>query len=376
MERVTNKLMTDWLDAVNLAQLPKNIHWIDNQIKKGRINKKWHNFLLFTMESLQVIYPDKWDIQFNIYNHFTTEIKENYAGYDYVITYNQRQYIFDIIVKFPDITITNSVNFKHNIKDLYVKIQFVYCEEIDNFVPFAIGGTRGKVTDIEAYSSYMHSHLQFLVGNFYPFCIGDRESEFGALMMECADNLTRENFQALFYMLETLVGWESLEGVPFYKIGNLNSNETTLPVILESDNKSYAEKLFEYRQENRMDINWKYENEVKINDDETFEEYIKFSSDIREYVQSYIVGRLTNGDYVNLSKRKKLPTQTQLDRTFIYNGDNIKLEIVTTTESFVNNFFVHPNIKKYIKTHLENEANNHIKRSNREKRISKFGYPE
>jgi len=377
MERIVDQRLIKWLDTINQRQLPRNLNWIDNQIKKGRINKKWHNFLLFAMESLEVIYPDRWDIQFNIYNHFTTEIAENYAGYDYTIVHNQKQYIFEVIVKFPEVTITNSVGFKHNIKDLYVKIQFVYCDEIDNFVPFNIGGTRGKVTDIEAYCSYMHSHLQFMVGAFYPFCIGDRESAFGSIMMECSDNLTKENFQALMYSVETLAGWESLEGVPFYKISGLNAaNDNVLPTIMEDDNDRYLQRLSEYRIENRMDINWKYEDGVKINDDDVFEEFIKYSNNMRDYNRNYIVGKLANGDYINLSRRKNLPSQQQLERTFIYNGNNIKLEIITTTDDFTNTFFIHPVIKNYIKNFLEDEANKHIKRSNREKRISKFGYPE
>lgn len=376
MERVRHIKTIKWLDAVNTAQLPKNIHWIDNQIKKGRINKKWHNFLIYVMESLQIIYPDRWDIQFNIYDHFTYETLENIAGYEYTAEYNQKQYFFEIIIKFPEITITNTAEFKHNIKDLYVKVQVVYCDEIDNFVPFNIGGTRGKVTDIEAYNSYMHSHLQFSVGNFYPFCIGDRESAFGSVLANTIDALNKDNFQALMYMIETLVSWESLEGVPFYKIGNLNANDTSLPMVTATDFEAYASSLYNYREENRMDINWKYEDGVRINDDEVFEEYIKTSNDIGSYAPHHIVGRLANGDYVNLSKRKKLPSQTQLQKSFIYNGETIKLEIITTTESFITNFFVHPEIKNYIKNHLENEAARYIKRSNREKRINKFGYPE
>jgi len=377
MERTADIRLIKWLDAVNLQQLPRNMNWIDNQIKKGRLNYKWHKFLEFVMESLEIIYPDRWDLQFNIYNHFTTETYENYAGYEYVTTHNQVQYIFEVIIKFPDINITNSAGFKHNIKDLYVKIQFVYCDEIDNFIPFNIGGTRGKVTDIEAYCGYMHSHLQFMAGAFYPFCIGDRESSFGSVMMECIDNLNKENFQALMYMVETLVAWESLEGVPFYKIAELNANETTLPNLLNSDREYYAEKLFVFRRENRMDINWKYEDGVRVNDDEVFEQFVKLSDSPREYQnRNFLVGKSANGEYINISKRKNLPTPAQLERTFVFNATNIKLEIVKASTDTLNTFFIHPVIKSYIKKHLENEAANYIKRSNREKRISKFGYPE
>jgi len=377
MERTADQRLIKWLDTVNTQQLPRNLNWIDNQIKKGRLNHKWHNFLIFVMESLEIIYPERWDLQFNIYNHYTTETYENYAGYEYVITHNQVQYIFEVIIKFPDINITNSAGFKHNIKDLYVKVQFVYCDEIDNFIPFNIGGTRGKVTDVEAYCSYMHSHLQFMAGAFYPFCIGDRESSFGSVMMECIDNLNKENFQALMYMVETLVAWESLEGVPFHKIGELNANETTLPNLLNSDKQYYMEKLLEFRRENRMDINWKYEDSVKINDDEVFEQFVKLSDSVGDYInRNFLVGKSANGEYINISKRKNLPNQQQLERTFVFNATNIRLEIIKTTADTLSTIYIHPSIKSYIKNHLENEAAKHIKRSNREKRISKFGYPE
>jgi len=150
-------------------------------------------------ESLQAIFPDNWELQYNDIDNL-------------VIIY----------VKFPLITIVNSNDLSHTIKDLYVRI---CCDTDMKFSKmFKIEGFRGKLTYNEFKSGYSHSHLpSFSFDSFSNFCLGIG-TEIDILRADLIDNsipFIQERLEQFLYMLEVYVRWESLEGVPHIKMENI-----------------------------------------------------------------------------------------------------------------------------------------------------------
>jgi len=120
-----------------------------------------------------------------------------------------------VILYYPEIEITNSLEIKHIIKELYVRIEFDYVNK--NFIPsINLVGYRGKISNAEYNESYYHSHLSGNVGNF---CLGSSELRSHLVLMN--RGYTQTDLEVFFILLDNYVRWESLEGVPYKSIKNL-----------------------------------------------------------------------------------------------------------------------------------------------------------
>ena len=143
----------------------------------------------------------------------------------------------NLIIKFPEITISNNKNQTHKILDLYVKLVM---QQKNNLLTYAYG-CRSTRTVSEAASNYVHSHLHSISGLpiFSDFCLGS--SEFGQQLAVLAhDNpstYTEEKFDILFCLLDSYVRYESLEGGPHIRIETIVTKTPTLPNIDTSTSK-------------------------------------------------------------------------------------------------------------------------------------------
>lgn len=163
---------------------------------------------------------------------------------------------YELVIKFPEITITNSQERSHKIFDLYFGFKFRVDEEKMKFQfrsqPY---GWRGKYQLAEAASLYHHSHLHagnYQVGNNY-FCLGT--GPIAEVFMTYQESFksfpTISDFEDFFFslclLINSYVAWESIEGVPYYKISNLvqisneqSSTEFTNPVSKDETNNFYV----------------------------------------------------------------------------------------------------------------------------------------
>lgn len=138
-----------------------------------------------------------------------------------------------IMIHFPEITITNSNDRKHEIKDLFVKFRvYDIFPEQDSKCSIGIQGCRTTLSLAEWNSDYGHSHLSgTCFCNFNGFCLGT--SDFKIVIENLKLSLSRDDWYLLFYSLENYVNWESLEGGPYRKIkditlGNVVTSEKAL----------------------------------------------------------------------------------------------------------------------------------------------------
>lgn len=172
-----------------------------------------------------------------------------------------------VYIHFPQITITNSLNQSHIIKDLYAELKFIK----NNGSLLSLAYSRTTLSTIELYSNYCHSHIslngsQFIrivnqkihiVGNltFENVCTGEgpirttinllrERRDWEGNPITWASSIYKVLLNTLVVELDRAVRWESIEGGPFRKIktltelprrsiSNYYANFNTLAGILE-----------------------------------------------------------------------------------------------------------------------------------------------
>lgn len=152
-------------------------------------------------ESLQSVFPDKWDL------HSTSR-----GGI-----------VYTLIIKFPKIEIVNGKEGKHTIRDLYIKWQFTKGFVIKD----PLVGIRGLVDYVEYKCGYAHSHLPHASyksssSSWSPFCLGSGEFAQANSEWRMTDHkFTQEGFELFLYQLDAYVKWESLQGGPYMRMENI-----------------------------------------------------------------------------------------------------------------------------------------------------------
>lgn len=204
------------------------------------INNKWCIVKIVNVEelpyyeqlknSLNLFYPNKWWFQKNSDTKFLS-IPSNVSTI----------YRYCLIIKFPEVTISNSYNKSHLIRDLYVVLFF---NEKSSYT--GLYGFRETFTNIERGKNYSHSHLPgALFNQLLKFCTG--RDTIVQILIRLNENFTKNNFESLLAILNIYVAWESLEGGPHNKIQYLNlRNEINKDYVNSLWSHSYeeSEKLF------------------------------------------------------------------------------------------------------------------------------------
>lgn len=167
----------------------------------------------------------------------------------------------DVIIYFPEIAITNSVESKHTMKDVYVRHRFIL--DNDSWVYSRVGLVRTTFTNVEYAANYVFSHLNPDTRFRYDsnFCYGDN-TEVKNLLTKIKDGKLLL-FKQFLFLFESYLGWESLEGTPYKYIEKLNDynnlyrqynlnidfnivKQMVETVIVYLDSISYIYKLDDY----------------------------------------------------------------------------------------------------------------------------------
>jgi len=172
-------------------------------------------FLKIIMDVLERVHPNNYEILNSdtlLPTKFTTlDLKEYKEGSN-----------FNILIKYPKLTITNSLGHSHKIVDLFILIQ------IKNNKLYNFYGFRGTVTFKEYLESYTHSHLNtFSIGNIGGFCLGI--GAFNNLVsINKKQEVTSNTFTLFLYSLTKYLEWESIEGVPHAYIFHIDYKKVKL----------------------------------------------------------------------------------------------------------------------------------------------------
>jgi predicted CopG family antitoxin len=188
-----------------------------------------------------------------IKHHFTSD------NYEINIDYESLK----IILKYNDITITNSEGNSHFIKSMFVRI--VYNLVSNKFIN-SLYGKAGELSVKELNCGYVHSHMPGNVSDWGKFCLGSSEIT-GILADLSINEFNDAKFDLLLYNLEEYIKWESLEGGPHFKIKDLNYGSNNILCITD-ESISEVHKSF-IRNTSKFNTMFDYSiNKIKINIDD------------------------------------------------------------------------------------------------------------
>lgn len=177
-------------------------------------------------KAVETFYHGVWDIHFDISSELPIREQDTEQEIINNLTYFN---IKGVYLFFKYVTISNSQGKTHDIEDLYVRLVLTHHSEKINIID--IQGTRGVLTTLEYRSNYGHSHLRDVSGHirsksFSSFCLGSGEINMYISRVNSSRDSFKENIQSLLLQIMTLVSWESLEGVPYHRIGYMLSNSS------------------------------------------------------------------------------------------------------------------------------------------------------
>lgn len=162
------------------------------------------------------------------------DISEHEAAYkEYLEKPNQiGEWNIQLVIKYPEVEMTNNQGFVHTIKDLFVSWPIEFQKINQRAFLVALEGLRTTFTPKEAVQSYVHSHLPNRVPNNQEsssFCTGDITffSENASILF--SDDAFERKMSLLrgFCLLDSLVSYESLEGGPYAYMKELYRSNTT-----------------------------------------------------------------------------------------------------------------------------------------------------
>ena len=179
-----------------------------------------------------------------------------------------------IVLRYPEVTIENQFEKNHLIKEIYIYIPLIIN---DNFQLIAtdIRANRFEYTIEEWYSGYRHSHLPTrstikTANEMYyanSFCMGsgtDLDNLINEIFLDSYYTFNSIAFETLLYNIDSLLEWESEEGVPYIRISAISlSNSENQKTIPKEFSESICEEYIEEKMIRNLELAPSYFSDVK-----------------------------------------------------------------------------------------------------------------
>jgi hypothetical protein len=149
---------------------------------------------------------------------------------------------FYIYVRFPDVTITNSIEMERFLGDMYIRLRGTYDSEGKYRIKSKIDGMRGTFTPLDRVVNFSHSHISKNDSEkgFCSFCIGGENHMFVGNSTGNYDKLTTDlELESILLSTQDFISWESLEGGPYNKMEDIKIHGEELPQRLLLDHNGY-----------------------------------------------------------------------------------------------------------------------------------------
>jgi len=357
-------------NKINSLNLWKNLNWLDK--RKDYIScdiehiKKTINTLIPILESH---YKDLWDIQFKfLYEDISPEDEYDDEGNlieAFPPKYKLKLKHFFVIIKFPEITVTNTPGRKIKLYDFFINVPFSCVDEYINMK--RVQGALLSPTKIQYQSNYKHSHLETVNNKnfhqFTSFCTGS--GDINTMQGDINDyfnnmyNFDENLFEMFFHHLKNFVAWESLEGTPYFRMsGVIKKDSGKLPIIHNYNLQSYYEDFKYHIFNQNIKLQWTIkEGYYSIKDNEYFENLILINN---RFSNSELCYKDEKGEYISVQyAENSININVGNGKYIIFKGEKVVLSIKNTNTDLSDTLkkYVHPQIKNYIKSKIENEYN-------------------
>lgn len=288
--------------------------------------------------------------------------------HNYDITINQSSREINVVIFYPEITVTNSLDLTHKMLDVYLTLCFSYSHNTFNLKRFSL--FRGKFTPAEARLNYFFSHINHSYVNIgqlawdSAWCLGS--TAFKNYIFKCYDIMYPTDVLFLISQFHSYLSWESLEGVPYKRISDIKPFKTKIINIdtLDYDFNGIVKKV-KKRLPNFTYIftfeNDSYVTKLTLETIERIKQIIKLTNP--EYCFLNI-----NGESVEIEEDFLETTEIRNSQIIEFKGENIIPVIVVTENSkeTVNKvkeqFSLEPHQKIIIDVveHIEKEFTNYL----------------
>lgn len=273
------------------------------------------------------------------FKSYLEKLANDIFGEDRVdVTITNDKYI-DLIIYFPEITITNSVELSHKIYDIYVKFRFEtqYSDNgksIYNRHLYIVYITRTTYSIAELNNDYTFSHCNSSAGRF------DGETCFGRTELRTIkDNLVNGkllgNLSSILLSFEEYLKWESLEGTPYRYIDKLKNIRKYKEIgcsdyTFEKYYKNIVQKITNFKYQFDL-FNGEYKIHLDNSTKEEIEELLTNSFPDKCYYlvnnKSYTLNSDYNHDYSKYENRFTEVKFKRIKKKFKILNDDITNEI-------------------------------------------------
>jgi hypothetical protein len=341
---------------------------LDRMLSKGVIPEEYYNFTKEVYNIAEEIFtPERVDIQYDLEPHFS--IHRNTYGSNHAIEHlifkGFRATNFRIITHFPQFVIKDAESRELTIKDFYTSTQISYANKYFG----KPDGNRLTYSIPEFKQGYVHSHLNVRLlrrhenrVTYTDFCWG--ESDIVAALSLVNSEHDPDQLRLFFLQLESFLAYENSEGVPHIKIKTVMSGEASLDSVSDNDlSIFYTTFIVRLRHKVRntnynLNVDWKYNNgRYEIIDNEKLETLLR---DILygDYV-SFFYLKDTAGNYTKEVRLNRQDIITMPEDWIPFKGEKRFFKVEGELESLNRQaiYYIHPKVKRYVKSKLEHTAN-------------------
>lgn len=188
---------------------------------------KYKKYLLYCFENIDTL-----DMAFSI-------AKKHYGNDNVELIKSDSK----LLIYIPVIKITSENTLEHEMKDVYLEIH-VSNEMFDLFTLY-----RGTLSSSECRSNYLFSHCSGNARYAYSsrFCFGDYDTPMNRIFHK--PTVKKDfilNMDYLFYILDSYLSWESINGMPYKEISSVKNDLSFYRPINQSNNKYNYKEIEKY----------------------------------------------------------------------------------------------------------------------------------
>lgn len=256
-----------------------------------------------------------------------------------------------VIIHFPEVVITNSLDDSHLMKDLFFKI------EVSHGRICSVSLARTTVNENEV-DRYIFSHLNFLKPGEYSgsLCFGNTEMD--AVYARIREDNDFRNIDKFIVSIGGYLSWESLEGVPYVKFGDYKTPKIDGIIATYYYNENHMNNALNLI--SNSNIKLRYKAELKDNGDTS----IKLSNvyEIDELLKHNSIPqfkRFKNKSYLRIEKAT-CPGEEHYPSSIVFKDNTIPVKIEKTEGDVTADYMCHVGFLNRVVEMLENKLLNYL----------------